>query len=86
MSVQAVDSEQFLADPEGKSIHHLNPTASNIWSLFAEPTTKTDVKDILSAAFPGVERVRFEDDVGTLVKSLSRKKLIRRVNPSLPES
>ena len=86
VSVQAVDSEQFLADLEGISIHHLNPTASNIWSLLAEPTTEADLEEILVAAYPDVEKARIEQDVRKLVKSLSRKQLIRRVNPSLAEN
>jgi hypothetical protein len=76
ISVVTVDGEGFLADVQGAAIHHLNPVGSAIWTLLAEPMTLDEMIELILTAFPEVNRVQVENDVGTLIESLMSKQLI----------
>lgn len=74
-----VEGERFLADAQGAAIHHLNPVASAVWNLLAEPMTKGQVIDLLHAAFPDVDRDVITRDVTSLIRDLSAKRLLNSV-------
>jgi hypothetical protein len=74
-----VDGERFLADAQGAAIHHLNPVASAVWHLLAEPMTSDQLVDLLHGAFPEVARDQIAQDVGVLIRDLSAKRLLLSV-------
>jgi hypothetical protein len=74
-----VDGERFLADAEGAAIHHLNPVASAVWHLLAEPMTRDQLVELLHSAFPEVARDQIARDVGVLIRDLPAKQLLLSV-------
>jgi len=74
-----VDGERFLADAEGAAIHHLNPVASAVWHLLAEPMTSDQLVELLHSAFPEVARDQIAQDLGVLIRDLSAKQLLLSV-------
>ena len=76
LNVVQVDDQNFLADRHGDTIHHLNPTATAIWSLLADPVTLVEMADILTVAFPELEREQVEADVSSLIADLKAKNLL----------
>ncbi len=71
-----VDGEGFLTDPDGVAIHHLNPLAQALWRLLAEPMTVADLVELLRAAFPDADVEAIDRDVGLLIETLTRKRLL----------
>jgi hypothetical protein len=71
-----VDGERFLADPSGIAVHHLNPIGSAVWTLLEHPVTIKEATDTLHAAFPDLDRGRLERDVTSLIKSLTKRRLL----------
>lgn len=69
-------AEHFLASPEGKAIHHLNPIGAAVWQLMAEPSTLNQLVDPLHTAFPQVAREQIEQDVRNLLEILIAKRLV----------
>ena len=68
--------QKFLADAQGAAIHHLNPIASALWHVLAEPMTAEEVVDLLHSAFPDVARQEIEGDIGKLLREFSAKGLL----------
>ena len=77
VSVVDVDGQSFLADSQGAAIHHLNPTASSIWNLLAEPMSVDEIMQVLLTAFPDLDPDRLSQDVNSLVADLMRENLLR---------
>jgi len=71
-----IESEHFLASPDGKAIYHLNQIGSGIWELLAEPTSKEVIVSTLAKAFPQIETITIEKDVTELLKRFQSKNLI----------
>ena len=76
ISAHEVDGEIFLTDPRDGAIHHLNPMASGLWRLLAEPITTDQAVEVVQTAFPSLKRQRLERDVAALFSHLLENKLI----------
>ena len=71
-----IEEENFLTSPDGKAIYHLNPVASGIWELLAEPTSEKMIVSTLCAAFPEVNREVIESDVAEILSRFQSKNLV----------
>jgi len=71
-----IETENFLASPDGKAIYHLNQIGSGIWALLAEPTSKEVIISTLDTAFPETGRSIIEEDVRKILKRFRLKGLI----------
>ncbi len=71
-----MEGERFLADPQGAAIHHLNPVASAVWHLLAEPMTEARIVDLIHSAFPEVARAQIAGDITTLIRDLRAKQVL----------
>ncbi len=60
----------YLADPEGRAIHRMDPLAAAIWDLLDAPATADEVAELLAEAFPGADRAQLLQDVRGLMSSL----------------
>lgn len=76
ISEVTTDGNAFLADANGASIHHLNPTGSAIWNLLSQPVTIKQIIELLLVAFPDAGEKQVEADVRKLIKSLKAKNLL----------
>ncbi|MGI9405052.1 MAG: PqqD family peptide modification chaperone [Hyphomicrobiaceae bacterium] len=85
ISEQIVSGDCFLADTSGQAIHHLNVTGAMIWRLHSSPVQRSEVLEIMQVAFPTVDSGQLEMDVGSVVDDLLSKKLLRGVDPDVPE-
>lgn len=65
--VQMIGETLYLADPEGRAIHRMDPLATAIWGLIAEPCTPPDLQKILTEAFPSTDAQQIADDLATLL-------------------
>lgn len=72
----AIGDKRYLADPEGKAIHRMDPLAAAIWAIIDEPTTTDSIVDILTEVFPETGRDRICADVGRLLDGLLGSGLI----------
>ncbi|WP_165352805.1 PqqD family peptide modification chaperone [Loktanella sp. IMCC34160] len=75
-------SETFVATPDGRAIHRLNPGLGLYWRLLAEPTTVTETTEILAEIYPEVEIAQLRVDAGAAFDQLHHLGLIRSVPPS----
>ena len=71
-----VDGQAFLIDARHGAIHHLDPLASALWGLFAEPREIDEVRAALCAAFPDQPPARIGRDLGRLVRELREAGLL----------
>ena len=76
ISIVLVDDQSFLADRQGKTIHHLNTIGTAVWSLLAEPMTLAELVEVLQAAYPEVEYDIVKSDVIRLLEELTAKNLL----------
>ncbi len=60
----------YLADPEGRAIHRMDPLAAVIWDLLEVSATADEVVDLLAEAFPQADRAQLEQDVRRLLSSM----------------
>lgn len=65
-----VGDEMFLVHPDGEQIHNLNPMAAALWRLLEEPTTGSDMADVVQAAFPIMARTKVEQDINLVLTEL----------------
>jgi len=72
-----LDGETYLADSRSGAIHHLDPIATAVWHLLAQPMHDGEIVAELCAAFPGVDPSRIAADVAALLNDLQSRKLIR---------
>ena len=73
---ERMDDVLFLIDEQGHAIHMLDTLGTGIWSLLREPTSVSDAKSVLKAAFPGIPPKRIARDVDTLFADLEDAGLI----------
>ena len=61
----------YLADPEGRAIHRMDPLAAAIWDVLDEPATATDLLDLLAESFPATDPARIAADLDSLLRMLA---------------
>lgn len=71
-----IDGEIFLVEPEGEEIYYLEPVASGLWRLLAEPTTLAEAQAVLRDAFPDQDAAEVERDVAAAVEDMLARKLV----------
>jgi hypothetical protein len=76
VSETEIDEEIFLVEPESEEIYYLEPVASGLWRLLAEPKTLAEAQAILRDAFPDQDRAKVERDVTAAFEDMSARKLI----------
>lgn len=71
-----LDQDTFLVEPESGEVFYLDVVTGGLWTLFAEPSTRTEALDAYLAAFPeqAVEQVR--DDVTAAIAEMISRRLI----------
>lgn len=74
-----VDGEVFLVCDRSETIHHLDPMAAVIWGQFSEPETVETIEALLCEAFPEQENSLLAKDLNTVVETLFKFELLRRV-------
>lgn len=73
-----VDGEVFLIDNKRGRIHGLDPAASAIWAMLAEPTSVREIVDAISDVFPRRRRATISKAVRTTISKLLKLKMIVR--------
>jgi hypothetical protein len=76
---RTVGDDVFVALPGEGSIHTLNATAAAVWRALEEPRTFAELSALFQAAFPETDPARIADDLATLLVTLERDGLIRKV-------
>lgn len=66
----------YLADPEGRAIHRIDPLAAAIWELLEAPATMPDILELLAPVFPAAPRSQLEADVQALLATWTAAHLI----------
>jgi hypothetical protein len=61
----------YLADPEGRAIHRMDPLAAAIWDMLESPVTLAEIEALLVAAFPEADRARIAGDLRELMQALA---------------
>jgi hypothetical protein len=69
----------YLADPEGRAIHRMDPLAAAIWDLLETPVTTDEIESLLAAAFPTADRARIAADLRDLLATLAAFGLVASV-------
>ena len=65
-----VDNDLFLVVPETEGIFHLNAVGTALWRLLAEPRSRDELIDLLSAAFDDVPATAIAGDVDAFLQRL----------------
>lgn len=76
---ERVDDQLFLVDQEGAAIHMLDPVATAVWTLLAEPVRVDEVAEAFASFFPDADTARIRDDVEDLFAELESYDLIQPV-------
>lgn len=76
---QMIGETLYLADPEGQAIRQMDPLAAVIWGLISEPSTETELVEILTAAFPETDRGQIAADLTVLLRNWAASGLIEVV-------
>lgn len=76
---QMIGETLYLADPEGQAIRKMDPLAAVIWGLISEPSTKAELVEILTAAFPGTDPGQIAADLIVLLRNWAASGLIEAV-------
>ena len=71
-----LNGNNFVADNENGRISFLNETASAVWTALASPMTKSDIVDLLAAAFPGIGPEIITEDVENALRQLVKNGLV----------
>lgn len=61
----------YLADPEGKAIHKMDPLAAVIWDILEEPVTRDELAALLAESFPETGADRLAADLDGLLGNLA---------------
>jgi Coenzyme PQQ synthesis protein D (PqqD) len=80
--VQSGD-EVVMLDVETGLYHHLNETASAIWSALSQPRQIHEICELVQKDFQG-EQGRVHTDVEAFVQNLVQRKLLLEVTPGRP--
>jgi Coenzyme PQQ synthesis protein D (PqqD) len=67
---RVIGTTLYLADPEGRAIHRMDPLAAAIWDILATPATADEIEALLAEAFPAVDRPRIAADLNSLLTAL----------------
>jgi hypothetical protein len=73
-ATRIVDGEAFVIT--SARIHHLNPTATVIWSILEEPASEEDITTLMCEIYPDTAKVTITTDVKTVLTRLLRDKLV----------
>ena len=65
-----ISGQKFLANSRSGMITWLNETASAVWHVLAAPTSADEIVDLMTIAFPDVERVALAADVRSVLDEL----------------
>lgn len=68
---RAIGDAMYLADPEGRAIHRMDPLAAAIWDVLDAPATATDLLDLLAESFPATDPARIAADLDSLLRMLA---------------
>lgn len=66
----------YLADPEGRAIHRMDPLAAAIWAVLETPATPDEIATLLAEAYPETDAARLRGDARRLLASLAEAGLI----------
>jgi hypothetical protein len=77
VAARRVDDDIFLVT--AKTIEHLNATTTRIWDTLASPKPRNALHAVLRAAYPQVAPQRISADLTKLLRSLERRRLVRRL-------
>ncbi len=73
---RAIGGTLYLADPEGRAIHRMDPLAAAIWGVLEEPATAGELAAVLGEVFPETPAERIVADLDGLLDRLSGAGLI----------
>lgn len=76
---RAIGEGLYLADPEGRAIHRMDPLAAAIWEVLETPATAGEIVALLAEAFPGADPARLGQDVSALLAGMAAAGLIGEV-------
>lgn len=76
---QVIGDRLYLADVRGQAIHRLDPLATLIWELLADPATPEELEALLAEAFPGTDRAQIAEDLANLLRKWTKAGLILTV-------
>jgi hypothetical protein len=68
----------YLADPDGRAIHRMDPLAAAIWDMLDSPITAPELEALLSNAFAATDRSRIASDLRALLAAFADAGLIQR--------
>jgi PqqD family protein of HPr-rel-A system len=77
LTVVELDGEAVVYDEATGNLHHLNPTATLIFSRCDGTATAAEISEELAAAF-GLPREEIEPQVRRLLRALRRAELLER--------
>ena len=69
-TVRVIGEALYLADPEGRAIHRMDPLAAAIWDMLEEPAIADEIGALLAEAFPDADRDRLQRDVAGLLSMM----------------
>lgn len=75
-TARTIGEALYLADPEGRAIHRMDPLAAAIWDMLEEPATADEIAALLAEAFPDTGRDRLHQDVAGLLSMMAGAGLI----------
>jgi PqqD family protein of HPr-rel-A system len=81
LAVVELDGEAVIYDEGTGNLHHLNPTATIVFSLCDGSATVKELAAEISAAF-GVEASQVESEIRALLKEFRREELLETQVPS----
>jgi PqqD family protein of HPr-rel-A system len=81
LAVVELDGEAVIYDEATGNLHHLNPTATIVFSLCDGSATVKEIAAEISAAF-GVETSQVEVEIRSLLKEFRREELLETRIPS----
>lgn len=73
---RAIGGTLYLADPEGRAIHRMDPLAAAIWGVLEEQATARELAAVLGEAFPDTPAERIVADLDELLDRLAGAGLI----------
>lgn len=74
---QTIDGETLIVVPKERLTHHLNASASFVWSLLADPRGFDELADLLEAEFEA-DRARIRADLKKVLAQMERKGILER--------
>lgn len=78
ISENRMGDDLFLVDPVSGEIHHLDMTATALWTLLAEPADMDGIIAIFGAAFPDQSAARLRADLEPALSAMIDGGLVER--------